>query len=207
MQFLAIDMKKECKKCKESKPLSSFHKHKGRKDVHTGDCKSCAIKRAALWQDENPERRREVKDKYRRETLGQKTREQWKKDLQENAIGKEASNEKYRRKQGMQTREQYDKERKENAIGRKVSLNKYTAKRRTRTQKPLSELDTLVINEAYKLAEEREKITGFKWHVDHIVPLHHKDACGLHTAANIQVVPASWNLKKGNRNMEEYRHV
>lgn len=46
--------------------------------------------------------------------------------------------------------------------------------------------------------------TCFKWHIDHIVPMMHKNACGLNTACNLQVVPALWNIRKGNRNMNEY---
>jgi hypothetical protein len=46
--------------------------------------------------------------------------------------------------------------------------------------------------------------TCFKWHIDHIVPMMHKKACGLNSANNLQVVPASWNIRKGNRNMDTY---
>lgn len=49
-----------------------------------------------------------------------------------------------------------------------------------------------------------ERITGYKWHIDHRVPLQHKDASGLHCAANWAVVPASWNIAKSNRSMAEY---
>jgi len=58
--------------------------------------------------------------------------------------------------------------------------------------------------EATHLCTLRETLTGIKWHVDHIVPLHHKQACGLHNAFNLQVVPGSWNISKGNRNMDTY---
>lgn len=54
------------------------------------------------------------------------------------------------------------------------------------------------INEAYDLAKRREAATGFKWHVDHIVPLKSDIVCGLHAYTNIQVIPAFINLKKSN---------
>ena len=53
-------------------------------------------------------------------------------------------------------------------------------------------------------AIERERrrlsrITGMSWSIDHIVPLNHPLVCGLHTPANLALVPMVENLLKGNR--------
>jgi hypothetical protein len=58
--------------------------------------------------------------------------------------------------------------------------------------------DLWLIREAHSLARLREKVTGFKWHVDHIIPLRGKMVSGLHLPSNIQVIPAVMNMKKNN---------
>lgn len=55
------------------------------------------------------------------------------------------------------------------------------------------------IEEAYHLAKLRSEMTGFAWHVDHVVPLKSRIVCGLHVEHNLAVVPAPYNLSKGNR--------
>lgn len=55
------------------------------------------------------------------------------------------------------------------------------------------------IREVYHLAKLRSAITGFPWHVDHIVPLRSKRVCGLHVENNLQIIPAQSNALKSNR--------
>lgn len=55
------------------------------------------------------------------------------------------------------------------------------------------------MDEAYKLADLRTKMTGSKWQVDHIVPLKSRKVCGLHVHNNLRVIPAIDNNRKGNR--------
>lgn len=61
------------------------------------------------------------------------------------------------------------------------------------------EFDAFVLSEAHKLTSLRESMFGFKWHVDHIVPLQGKTVCGLHIHNNIAVIPAIDNIRKKNR--------
>jgi len=37
------------------------------------------------------------------------------------------------------------------------------------------------------------------FHVDHIIPIQGRMVCGLHVAANLTIIPATENIKKGNR--------
>ena len=80
-----------------------------------------------------------------------------------------------------------------------------THKRQSLKKKALpnwyDEFDDFVIQEAVDIAKRREKVTGFKWNVDHMIPLAGKNACGLHWYKNIQVIPQKLNLLKLNRMM------
>ena len=165
---------KECFKCGLVHPLENFHKHTGMKDGRLNKCKSCVVKDVAKWRLQNPGCRKK-------------------------------EHEKSRSKNGIRTREQYLKERFPTTIGRKASSLKYSYKRRRTQEKCLqTEWDIFVFEEAFQLATLRAQGTGIKWHVDHIIPMFHKQVCGLNVAENIQVVPALWNVRKGNRNMDKY---
>ena len=68
--------------------------------------------------------------------------------------------------------------------------------RSLRTPSWFGELDELVALEAYELCGTREKATGGKWEVDHMLPLRAKTVSGLHLANNLQVIPKSMNRRK-----------
>lgn len=79
-------------------------------------------------------------------------------------------------------------------------VNKYKAERRAALlSASTSWANQFFIEEAYHLAKLREEVLGFKWNVDHIVPLKSRLVCGLHCEANLQVIPSIDNFKKGNR--------
>ncbi len=54
------------------------------------------------------------------------------------------------------------------------------------------------ISEAYRLAAQRTKVSGFRWVVDHIAPLRSDVVCGLHIAQNLRVIPEVVNIAKTN---------
>lgn len=58
---------KECKKCKEVKPLTDFHKHKRTRDGRYNTCKACCNERTKAWKKKNSGR---VKDLERNRKYG-----------------------------------------------------------------------------------------------------------------------------------------
>ena len=59
--------------------------------------------------------------------------------------------------------------------------------------------DLWLIKQAYELAALRTKVFGFKWHVDHVIPLQGKLVSGLHVPTNLRVIPAFDNMSKHNQ--------
>ena len=76
---------------------------------------------------------------------------------------------------------------------------KRRAAKNNRTPPWLTEDDLWLMREAYSLRALRDRVTGAKWHVDHIVPLRGMNVCGLHVPDNLQVITAALNLAKGSK--------
>lgn len=72
------------------------------------------------------------------------------------------------------------------------------AKRRANTHMPpWTSHDKMA--DFYDMANQLSEMLGVQYHVDHIVPIQSPIVCGLHSHTNLQVVPASINIAKGNR--------
>lgn len=85
----------------------------------------------------------------------------------------------------------------------KAKVNATNAKRQSdklqRTPKWLTSLHFQQIELFYAAAVSLTKEFNVSMHVDHIVPLKGKNVSGLHVPWNLQVIPASENISKGNR--------
>lgn len=87
------------------------------------------------------------------------------------------------------------------AAGDKRAANESMRRSRKYNATPswFDDFDELVFAEAFQLCRIRKKETGIDWHVDHMIPLQAKKACGLHIGINIQVIPATMNVRKHNK--------
>ena len=175
---LQVIKMKTCCKCSTTKEFSLFSFNKSTKDGYSKWCKSCFLD----YRKSNKEKIALQNSQYykdNKETFSKKAKE-------------------YREKNADQIAKYKAQWKKDNKS--KVSVQRH--KRRVPTE--LSELDTFVWQEAHRLSELRSSFLGGDWHIDHIVPINHKQACGLNNGFNLQVVPAVWNMQKGNRNMNKW---
>ena len=170
---------KICFRCKEEKPFQEFNKHSQKKDGHYTYCKVCKA---------GDDKKHFIKNK---DALAK-----YKKDW----CNKNKEIVKEYQKKWKEKNLNYGKEYKKN---NKHIINTINAKRRAHKLKAIpkwvDDEEMFLIKEAYKLAQDRTKLLGFIWHLDHIIPLINDKVCGLHTIANLQVIPAIVNLRKNNR--------
>jgi hypothetical protein len=187
-------MTKHCPYCKLDLASSFFSNNKTSKDGLNRQCKPC---QKAYYRKNRDRILARVKSNY-------------------NKDAKKAYDAK-RRKIKIEELREYDRIRnarperiakskawaKNNPEARKAISLKYGHKRRSTQLKAMpswyGELDEFVISESFILCAMREKCTGFKWELDHVIPLLGRTVCGLHTWKNFQVVPQSYNRRKLNK--------
>jgi hypothetical protein len=111
---------------------------------------------------------------------------------------------KYIKAWGANNKERYEATSKlwrdKNSSKLKANASNYRAKKFNATIY-MTNNDKLKIEELYSIANNARLTTGYDWDVDHIIPLNKG---GLHKLSNLQVVPASWNRAKGDRNSDVY---
>ena len=96
-------------------------------------------------------------------------------------------------------REKQAKWRKENPE-KVAAINRvHRHSRRDRNVSWDKDLTLFATQEASNLCLLRENLFGFKWHVDHIIPIKGKYVSGLHVWNNLQVIPAVENQRKTNK--------
>lgn len=194
-------MSKACTKCTLVKELTLFSPDKRAKDGRQATCKACdAAKKALLLQDPEYKRKFLVRQSERH-AIRMQDPEYRRKEADKKLA---AHN---RRMQDPEYAAKYRAQQREYDAGHRADCN---AKARTSQIKALGhpnqarpawidlEFADLFFSEAYRLAECRKEITGFDWHVDHVIPLKGELVSGLHVPNNIQVIPAVMNVRKHN---------
>ena len=98
-----------------------------------------------------------------------------------------------------------NKERKAAAIklwqqNNKHIVNAFNSKRRaTKLRATPGWYNRTEVELIYAISQMITELSGKLQHVDHIVPLTNPRVCGLHTADNLRVIPATENQSKGNK--------
>lgn len=188
---------KECSGCSQKLPLTEFFKKADAADGRAPYCKACKIKIDQDYREQNKERIAARRKRYRienKERIFHQRRENRKRNRSAIAIQKKAYAEKNKKKLSKWFSEHKKANRASyNALNQKRKANKLQA-----TPAWLTSLDLEHIKLFYEAAAD-QKQHGLDIHVDHIVPLQGKDVCGLHVPWNLQLLPASENIRKGNK--------
>lgn len=154
----------------------------GERVVGRRACLGCHRLNTAKWRKNNPGKAKAYSDAYL-----PKWREENKEKLREDTRVRMAA---WRAENADKVKEKANS----------PEMRAYRSARRAKEKKATPGwANSFIITEMYDLASERAKATGVAWHVDHIVPLQSKRVCGLHCEANLRVIPADENAKKGNR--------
>jgi hypothetical protein len=178
------DTGRTCSKCRTFKLFSEYPRDKTNPYGVTSQCKACRYPvgqiGAKLWRENNPEKSKATSAAYR--------------------VGRRAE---FREKHAAWVAANIDHKRAYVRAYKKKNRPVFTADTARRRVKRARATPTwaneFFIKEAYRLAALRTQITGFRWEVDHLVPIRSKLVCGLHVEHNLAVIPESQNRSKSNR--------
>jgi len=189
---------KVCTVCGVEKSVDEYQNKKDGKYGVMAQCKACCKQYKSQYYQANKEaiyERQKAYEQANKEAIAERQKAWYQKN-------KEAVAER-----GMVYR-QANKETiaERNRVHRKVYcqanphiFNALNAKRRaSRLRATPAWADKEHIGSLYHIASINRE-AGYDLHVDHIVPLQSDLVCGLHCEANLQLLPASVNISKGNR--------
>lgn len=204
---------KICTRCNIEKSVEKFSSNKRLKSGLASRCKECHSEMYREWRIKNAEyksvKKREWYLQNREHAL------QYAKDyVEENKDQVSIKNKRWyenNREYILNKAKEYYKnnaetQRKKSLEWKLLNRGVATASQRMRelakrkaTPSWLTEEQKEAIKDFYWLAKDLEKVSGEKYHVDHIIPIKGEDVCGLHVPWNLQVLPADINIAKGNR--------
>jgi hypothetical protein len=169
------------KNCTQNNPqkLTAFSINKKAKSGYHSRCKTCD----SLYRKQNKEKRREYNKKYKKEHYDamKSAADKWVKNNPEKVRAKDA------------------KWRKNNPAKRSAKQMRRQANKLKATPLWLTEEHYKQILYFYELAKELQWLSEEQLQVDHIIPLQGKNVCGLHVPWNLQILPKSMNISKGNK--------
>lgn len=176
-----------CKTCKSEKDRRGYERHA-----------EARIATAAKWYAENRDKSQLTKRAYH---------DRKKTDPAYQAVRKDYMEKHHERLLALQRENNSTPEAKAAKAAKKKEqahlYRGYEQKRRARLKgaipKWYGELDDFVMEQAAELCARRQRLTGFAWEVDHMIPLLATRATGLHWYANLQVIPQTLNRQKNRR--------
>jgi len=152
---------------------------------------------AKLYQ-ENRECRLEYAKSYR-EDNPEKIKESRKARYESNKESILAKNKEWRDSKPREYHNEYLRKWKSENRGKVVQSGKKRSIPMSKCLKLLGGRQIGVLNQFYNYASRISECIGIKHHVDHVLPLVGDGFTGLHVPWNLQVIPATINLRKGNR--------
>jgi hypothetical protein len=187
---------KRCAKCLESKDVTAFHRYARSRDGLQSYCKACAKDAVMLAYQANPRAAKIRKHEWRlRNPEKAKARDAVSNAKRDKAISRARDRLRYhtnplRRAASI----------KASAISNQKRSRTFNVATRRASQLSATPAwrNVFFMREAYSLAALRTRLTGFRWEVDHIVPLRSRAVCGLHAETNLRVIPKTVNAKKHN---------
>lgn len=172
---------KLCNSCNELKPLSDFSK-----GVRVTYCKVCKNIQTKQWRLLNLHRIKEYNAIHNRENYINN------KELKISTAKEWNIKNPNRRKEIVRKNNSKYPER------RTAACNKRRAQKMKATPRWLTEKHWDIIKQIYAKSREYQLATNILCNVDHIIPLKHKDVCGLHVPWNLQILTKLDNNKKKN---------
>lgn len=172
--------------------------HIAQRFIGSGRCVECNIVLCSTWKSNNREIKSALDKRYREENLAaiKSYQREWYMQNRDMVIGRVAKNVAENPAAARKYKRDW-KARNPDAVVFSSGLRR--ARQRKAMPDWFGELDEFVWREAAELACIRRDATGIEWHLDHMIPISSKKACGLHVGRNCQVIPAYLNSWKHNK--------
>jgi hypothetical protein len=199
---------KTCTKCRASKPLSEFGKHKASPSGFRPVCRAChsaentarrSAQRAVARVKREAERAalKPQRDEARRKSANERLA-RWREANRE----RDRSNSRARWAKDADRLRAYHREYRRKFEERNPGLMRHWVQqyRQLKAQAVPAWVEVEAVREVYELASVWNEIwPEDRVEVDHIVPLRGRNVCGLHSQDNLRIVRWQENRKKGNR--------
>jgi hypothetical protein len=196
---------KVCTTCEVEKLLGDYNKEKRGKHGVRAKCKCCSKQRATQYDQDN----KEAKAAYRnanKEAIAERDKTYY--QANKESITKQVSVYRQANKEAIAAYQRAYREANQEVLREREKaykkanphiFNALAAKRKAnKLMATPAWADLEAIKGIYELAAIVNR-TSKDIHVDHIVPLQSDLVCGLHCEANLQLMAASDNISKGNR--------